>query len=260
MVKNRGSIFIVITIIFGIIWPFNVYASGEDQIPIRLIATVSHQDEYEGLYHLGFLDTKALQTENIKEAEELVRPSVVKIAAGNYNGSGTIFELSESRMIIVSCRHLLQYDETPSITFSDQFSIEGNVIYLSDQTDLGFIEIKPQEIPMQTLRNCKKVVRHSDEEQSVKDGTELFHIGLGSQTLSDTYSGQVLDPWKFFPEFNTFMIHSRCKGEPGMSGGGTFDLKGYYLGMILGGKDDETASLPLSLIEEEWEKAFANIS
>ncbi|MDD3659853.1 MAG: serine protease [Lachnospiraceae bacterium] len=256
MIRNNKNIIMILLVMIGLSWPTTVYASHSDNIPVRLIASMSYQDEYEGLLHLGFLDTKALKIENFQKAVELVRSSAVRIEAGNFNGSGSIFELNDSKIIIVSCRHLLQFDETPSVIFGDSYTTEGNVVYLSEQADLGFIEINPNSLPIQTIRSCKRVVKRGSETQQVIDHTKIFHIGSGSQAIEDTFIGTVLDPWKFFPEFNTFMIHGKCYGEPGMSGGGTFDLKGHYLGMILGGNDEETASLPLSLIEDEWDIAF----
>ena len=39
-----------------------------------------------------------------------------------------------------------------------------------------------------------------------------------------------------------------------MSGGGTYDEHGHCIGMITGGLADETASLPMKSIREEWER------
>ena len=52
------------------------------------------------------------------------------------------------------------------------------------------------------------------------------------------------------------MIYNYCKAKGGMSGGGTFDEHGHYIGMVTGGYDDETASLPLSIILEERDRLF----
>ena len=51
-----------------------------------------------------------------------------------------------------------------------------------------------------------------------------------------------------------YMIYNYCKAKAGMSGGGTYDEHGHCIGMITGGLADETASLPMQSIREEWER------
>ncbi len=240
-----------------ILYPARVYASASQDVLGPLIQTMTQQDEYEGLLHLGFLNTNTLSQQNIKKAYEQVQPAVVGIYAGNYHGSGVIYQMEDERLIIASCKHLLRYDETPEITFVNGYSMEGKLIYLSDQADLGFVMLEPKEIPIDTIKEIKKVSVNEQAYNQLEIDSFVFHVGSVAKTAGSMYEGVILDTWKFFPEFNTFMIHSKCLGEPGMSGGGTFDAKGNYIGMILGGKGEETASLPLKIIIEEWSTAQA---
>jgi len=239
----------------GLMWiliPVRVYATASQDVLGPLIQTMTQQDEYEGLLHLGFLDTKMLDQQDIQKAYVQIQPAVVGIYAENYHGSGVIYQMEDERLIIASCKHLLRYDETPEITFIDGFSMEGKLIYLSDQADLGFVMLESREIPIDTIKEIKKVSINEQAYTELKKDSLIFHVGSVAKTAGSMYEGVILDTWKFFPEFNTFMIHSKCLGEPGMSGGGSFDAKGNYIGMILGGKGEETVSLPLKIIIEEW--------
>ena len=54
-------------------------------------------------------------------------------------------------------------------------------------------------------------------------------------------------------EFGAYMIYGYGYARAGMSGGGTFDAKGNFVGMISGGTaESETASVPLICIEEAY--------
>ena len=71
MIRNNKNIIMILLVMIGLSWPTTVYASQSDNIPVRLIASMSYQDEYEGLLHLGFLDTKALKTENFEKESKI---------------------------------------------------------------------------------------------------------------------------------------------------------------------------------------------
>ena len=79
-------------------------------------------------------------------------------------------------------------------------------------------------------------------------------MGSTDGVACNIYEGMVADPWYYFDEFGSYMIYNYCKAKAGMSGGGTYDEHGHCVGMITGGHDEETASLPVQNILEEWNK------
>ena len=249
---KQWKIVIYLTVFLWWMIPGRTYGAIPEDSLGPLIASMTYQDEYEGLVHLGFLDTQTIETQNIKSAYQKVSPSVVGIYAENFVGSGVIYALEDQRIIVLSCRHLLQYDETPEITFIDGEKVQGKLFYLSEQADLGFVEVDPGLLSIDTIKKIRRIAIDEMAYRQIEEGTELFHVGSVGRIAGNMYEGVILNQWKFFPEFNQFMIHSKCKAVPGMSGGGTFDAKGNYIGMILGGKGTETASLPLETIMEEW--------
>lgn len=219
----------------------------------RLIQTMSEQDEYEGLLQLGLLVTPVLKEENPQKAYEMVIPSVVKLSTDSLYGSGVIFSMTEDKIIMVSCAHLLLYADEIKVEFFNNRQAEGTVVYLSQQYDLGFVEIPTGEVDLATLKELRQVRRDMWGEIEVVAGTQMFQVGSADGPAKTMYEGFVADPWRYFPEFNSYMINNNCLGRPGMSGGGTFDGYGNYIGMISGGLGEQTASLPLLLITEEYQ-------
>lgn len=219
----------------------------------RLIQTMSEQDEYEGLLQLGLLVTPVLKEENPQKAYEMVIPSVVKLSTDSLYGSGVIFSMTEDKIIMVSCAHLLLYADEIKVEFFNNRQAEGTVVYLSQQYDLGFVEIPTGEVDLATLKELRQVRRDMWGEIEVVAGTQMFQVGSADGPAKTMYEGFVADPWRYFSEFNSYMINNNCLGRPGMSGGGTFDGYGNYIGMISGGLGEQTASLPLMLIIEEYQ-------
>lgn len=241
------------------IFPTNAEELDSGLTGRRLIQTMSEQDEYEGLLHLGMLETPILAEEDIAAAYENVKPCIVKMNIGNLYGSGVILKLQEDVVTIVSCRHLLEYADASGaieVSFTDGYQVIGKVTFTSEQYDIGFAEVQVSGIPIWTLKKIRQAVTSKEAFQNVAAGTEMFHAGSTDGVGATMYGGVVADPWQFFPEFNSFMMHNYCNGKPGMSGGGTFDAYGNFIGMISGGLGEETASLPLSVILEEFNRIY----
>ena len=71
------------------------------------------------------------------------------------------------------------------------------------------------------------------------------------------FKGSIGDMWRYIEEFGAYMIYGYGYARAGMSGGGTFDAKGNFVGMISGGTaESETASVPLICIEEAYAEIY----
>ncbi|MEG1877903.1 MAG: serine protease [Lachnospiraceae bacterium] len=234
------------------ILPVQAMSSTEVLLP-PLIQTMTESDEYRGLLHLGMLDTQILAVESEESAYEAVHASIVKLNFGEIYGSGAILRMTEDKILIVTCRHLLEYAPLTnkiSVHFNDDTSLQGNVTYLSDQYDLGFVEVPIAQVSIDILRELRQVAL-PPQGYTTKAGMRMFHVGSVGGVGKQWKTGVIENPWQFFPEFNSFMMHNACEGKPGMSGGGVFDAYGHYIGMICGGLEQETASLPWSIIQAE---------
>lgn len=252
-------------------------ADFSDYTSVRhpLIQATDVVEEYEGLEALGFLDTgkwdnnlepsvteqseygallQSLQREN---AYEKARASIVQINMGAYYGSGVIWDLQDENIILVSNAHLLQNGEKGLVTFGNGVSVEATVMGVSDTLDIGFVEV-----PLSSLtREDWLLLRFADKDegnyQSLLPGDEIFVIGSSTGTGQDYYEGTIGNVAYYFPEFGTNMLYGYCEALPGMSGGGTFDKYGHFIGMVTAGTENgEIASLPLETILEEYEKVL----
>ena len=237
--------------------------SHNDIVFPPLIQATTHKSEYNGLLHLGMLEqtsNEILNADDIPAIEEVVSwciPTSVSIKAGNYMGCGSIIYMSEEEIILVSCKHLLQYGYDIEVTFFDDTQVFGVVTYLSDQYDVAFAKIKTDQIPPSTLVDLRYLHVDKDRVSTLKEGDGMFLIGFEAGGYL-TRIGKVVNPSEYFVEFNSFMMRNQCAGEAGMSGGGTFDVNGNYLGLLVGGILEDTATLPYEIIMEEYQHMISS--
>lgn len=236
-----------------------VQAYHPDMVNKRLIQTTTPMEEYEGLLFLGLLETDLLTEENVDETVKNVSDSIVKIYVNGYVGSGVIFDVTKDYLMIVSNKHLLMYDVVGEIAVDDSSLLQGNVIGVSDQYDVGFISVSSNQLTTKEQDSIKKVNREQQKYDELNIGSTIIQIGSTDGVASNVYSGTVVNTWEFIGELNSFMLHNRCYAKPGMSGGGVFDGYGNFMGIITAGKKDQTVCLPLSIITSEYENIIKKV-
>lgn len=238
-----------------------------------LIQTTNVVGEYKSLETLGFLDTgvweNALEEADVNPSEyttflqrlgretayEKAKASIVQINMGKYYGSGIIWDLWDENIIIVSNTHLLQNGQSGMVTFCSGASVEGNVMGISDCLDIGFMEVPLSSLEREDWLSLRFADKAEENYQLLLPGDEIFVIGSATGTGQDYYEGTIGNVSYYFPEFDTNMIYGYCEAVPGMSGGGTFDKEGHFIGMLTAGTENgEIASLPLESMLEEYEK------
>jgi len=217
-----------------------------------LIQATTPMEEYRGLVNLDLLQTQESPNGHMEDAIPNVLPSVVRIRTGNFTGSGIILEINQDTLLLASNRHQLINNEFSGVQLYTGDWVSARRIFLSEKWDIGFALADISMLPYET-RGRLRCIRTSDScERSLEKGTEMFLVGSADKVAGNIYCGEVSDPWFFFDEFDSYMIYNYCEAKPGMSGGGTYDAHGHCIGMTTGGYEDETASLPMQLIREEW--------
>lgn len=219
-----------------------------------LIQTVTEKDVCMGMIHLGLLETKTYEEGNLAEAMETVRPSVVKIQMAGYYGSGTIYRITEEEIILVSNKHLLSLDDTCQVTFYTEDVAEGTVFGISKQYDIGFVSVPLASLSYDAVMKLRYSAVDRQCCESLQKGDEMFVAGSADSVAASIYSGEIAHTDWYVEEFDANMIYSYCYGEAGMSGGGTYDAHGHYIGMLTGGCGEEIASLPVAVITEAYEE------
>ena len=245
----------------------SISACAEDAAPPHLIQTVSEQDIYEGMLALGLLESKVLPTGNCEKAYENVKACVVSVNMGNAHGSGVIWEMTSDQTIIVTNKHVLEYwDELTSyVSFSQGYVVDAKILGTSDGHDVGFLVMENDQFSYDELEKLRYVRKDMESFNALESGDEMFCMGaefsldsydkMTTDNEESYYIGSIGDVNRYIDEFGEYMIYGLGFAKPGMSGGGTFDAKGNFIGMISGGTSaDETASVPLNVIIEEYDK------
>lgn len=270
MRHNRLSTLVLSVLIFvSSIMTISISARAEEkpissvkavEKPPHLIQTVTHQDIYEGLLTLDLLECPILDEENSEAAYENVKDCVVRLDMGNAYGSGMIWEMTPERIVIVTNKHVLEYwdADTSNVCFSQGFDAEAEILGISEKYDIGFLGIDNQKLGYGKLEQLQYVHWDMAVYQELEAGDDVFYVGMASETAEDTmeyFEGSIGNMWRYIEEFSEYMIYGYGNAVPGMSGGGTFDAKGNFIGMISGGTlNSETASVPLPVIIEAFEE------
>lgn len=228
----------------------------------------------------GFITTEeyGLEMEDMKMqvAYQLARRSVVMVAVKDAVGNGIIWKIDDG-IVIVSSRHLLMKDVKAEVSFRNGETANAEIIGYSQQYDIGFIRIPESEVTGKILRDVYEAipVLYETESEDVKSafaeqyaGNKVLQIGVDPESKAELGFTGTIKGLLFVPVFNTNVLETQCFSKAGMSGGGTFDESGRFLGMISGGdvavdserKEAEiTYSIPSALITAEYETEVQSI-
>lgn len=212
----------------------------ETEMDTDVTTEMKEEEENDSYFHLK-------SDQLLMEQYEEMLNTCVTIQCGGYRGEGSIFMIEEDAVYVVSVKHLLEKDSVAEVTFYDGISLQGEVAYLSEQYDFGFVKIEGGDQEWSQYG----VVALPTENQLTYSHYVVI-ASLNGQDREETLVGTVLDPNKFFPEFNSFLIHHYCLVEPGMSGSGVFNENGEYQGILLGGLEQESVSLSYEYLKEEF--------
>lgn len=252
------SISISIALVFTV--PLPVCA---EELPLpHLIQTVTEQDIYEGMLALGYLETPVLETDDCERAYENVKNCVVRIQMGHAYGSGIIWEMSQETIVIATNRHVLDYwnEENSFVHFPQGFDVDARMIGSSKMFDVGFVAVDCGKLTYEELQNLRYARVDKAVYDSLRQGTGMFLVYAGSaENEAQYYVGTVEDPYRYIADLDAYMVYGHGFAKAGMSGGGTFDGRGFLIGMTTGGTiQNETASVPLPDIVAAYEEVSRN--
>lgn len=230
-----------------------------------LIQTTTFVQEYMDAVKLGAFTMPECRTEAADSLYAEASKCVVRIVMGQYAGSGVIWRMEKEGMVIAANKHLLREAAHGSVIFANGIALQAEILYFSPEYDLGFLFIPREELTSELLRDCyevRRVQELSEQAGEYIEGRNIIQIASSQQAAADCYEG-VGKGITFVPEFQAFMLETECFSKAGMSGGGVFDEKGYFIGMIAGGdvkvdasvrEAEITYSIPTWQIEEEYQK------
>lgn len=265
--------------IFVIMWSMSVINISAEEVIIEsissendnpwdnrpLIQTTTYEEEYYGAVRLGAFTMPEIIDKKEDRLYEEASGCVVRIVMGQYAGSGLIWRMEEDGMVLVTNKHLLRESAYGIVTFSNEMALQAEVLYFSQEYDLGFLFIPREVLHADILRNCYEVRKTKEGIKQTGEQLEeqkIIQIASSQQVAADCYKG-TSKKIVFVPEFQAFMLETECFSKAGMSGGGVFDEKGYLIAMIAGGEVDKddlvreseiTYSIPVWQIEDEYHK------
>jgi hypothetical protein len=222
---------------------------------------------------VNITEKNQLETEDITMhlVYQLARRNIVKVTTKDAAGSGIIWKIGDS-VIIVSNKHLLMRDVKANVAFCNGETVDADVIGYSQQYDIGFLKVSGDLITVRILRDIYEAVPVIYESSSPDDiepfnekyvAKRIMQVGVDYDNQIVDYSVGNIGELRFEPLFNTNIVVTNCTAKAGMSGGGLFDSEGRLLGMISGGDVPEgaerkesaiTYSIPAGLIQEEFEQ------
>lgn len=198
-----------------------------------------------------------LLQEDEEQAFSNVLCSCVRIQGNGYYGSGTIYRITDEQMIIVTNRHVLKhYEQGSYVTFFDGKDVEGEVLFLCDDYDLGFLAVEKDAFSEEELTAYGQAVCNMDVYHELKKNDRFFMVDTATDVKNPRkYSGEVMSPYKYLEDYGQEMFYGDAYAIEGMSGCGIFDGRGYYLALLSGKTPyNEIAAVPLDVIETEFQK------
>ncbi|MDE6845353.1 MAG: serine protease [Lachnospiraceae bacterium] len=236
--------------------PLSVQAR-ESEMP-HLIQTVTEQDVFEGMLALDLFKTPVLETEDCAKAYENVKSCVVRIQMGNAHGSGIIWEITPEKIVVATNKHVLEYwrDEDSYVYFEQGHYADAAILGVSDQYDVGFLAIDTYQFSYEDIEKFRTARINEEIYEKLRLGDEMFSVDSASDTEEAEYfEATVGDTHMYIEYFDAYMLYGYGFAKEGMSGGGTFDGRGYLIGMTTGGTYwNETAGVPLPDIVEAYEE------
>lgn len=187
-----------------------------------------------------------------KKTENSIYPTMVSIVAGKSVGNGSIYQINKEELILVTTKHLLEEEETVTVKFTNFETAQGKVIAVSKEHDVGFVEVKRSLLTKETQKSIHAISCDSKHYGKLKQDDVMRYGVFTKEGILEIKEGKIGNPNWYVEEFSEYCLYNYCEATPGMSGCGSFLKDGTYIGMLLGGYDNESACLPITTIEETY--------
>ena len=184
---------------------------------------------------------------------ESASKAMVYITNEGYGGNGSVYKITDTELVLVTTYHLLQDSDEVMVYFPYPAIVEGTVIGVNKEHDVGFVRISTEDVTKEMLEDISAV--HYDEktvgELEIDDAMEYrFLEWNGGNVSAVTHKGKIGHTNWYIDDFDDYFIYNYCEVEPGMSGCAAVAEDGSYIGMMIGGVDNESGALSAKTIVE----------
>ena len=186
----------------------------------------------------------------LTETDLRVGKSLVRIQAGDLQGSGVIYDENEDSMLIVTAGHVLDHNMSEIlVTFPDGTRVTADSVITAADCDVAFLWVDKTELSEETWKACLPVQTDREVFDSLEEYEDVWMYGGDN---GEPVYAFVVDPWIYVEDFEQYMLLLQGLMVPGMSGGGAFTEDGVFLGILCGADEEgKVAVVPYSIIETE---------
>ena len=186
----------------------------------------------------------------LTETDLRVLKSIVRIQAGDLQGSGVIYDEDGNTLLIATAGHVLARDTGElQVTFPDGAQVTASGAKTANSCDLAFLWVDKAELPEAAWEACLPVQTDRDVFDALKEYDDVWMYGGES---GEPVYAFVVEPWIYVEDFDQYMLLLQGLMVPGMSGGGAFTEDGVFVGILCGGDEEgKVAVVPYSMIETE---------
>ncbi len=181
--------------------------------------------------------------------------SVAYLKADETDGSCVILHMDENQYIIATACHVAKTG-TERVLFAGR-EVVVTQYWKSPDYDLAFLVITDSNQD-NTAENEKlsvaKIVSEDYGKLTEQDKIWVCGVVAGEKVSRE---GVLLSDWVYVETFGYHMLWAEAENiKGGMSGGGVFNEKGSFLGLLLGNNTEgQVVALPLNIIKGEWERS-----
>ncbi len=155
-------------------------------------------------------------------------------------GSGIIIAETESELLILTNNHVIEDNDTITVTFVNEDSIEGVVKGADSEMDLAIVAINLENMSDETLASIKVATLGDSDDLQVGETVIAIGNALGYGQSVTTGVVSALD--RELDGFSCTMIQTDAAINPGNSGGALLNANGEVIGI-------NTAKVDLDAVE-----------
>lgn len=144
-------------------------------------------------------------------------------------GSGIIIAQNDTELLILTNNHVVEGNDTLTVSFIDEESVEANIKGTDSERDLAVIAVQMKDIK-DTTKNEIAVAQMGDSTQ-LQVGEQVIAIGNALGYGQSVTTGIVSATQRILDGFDSELIQTDAAINPGNSGGALLNANGEVIGI-----------------------------
>lgn len=144
-------------------------------------------------------------------------------------GSGIIIAQNDTELLILTNNHVVEGNDTLTVSFIDEESVEANIKGTDSERDLAVIAVQMKDIK-DTTKNEIAVAQMGDSTQ-LQVGEQVIAIGNALGYGQSVTTGIVSATQRILDGFDSELIQTDAAINPGNSGGALLNANGQVIGI-----------------------------